>query len=229
MKDLDYSLLSSDDARYPSIMRELFGHFDTPNIYYIGNLSLLDGPSVGFCGSRSASEKGLEIAIDCASQFATYGICVVSGYAKGVDTQAHLGAILHNGRTIVVLPDGINHFRIKRELSKSWDWERILVLSYFQPDAIWRADRAMDRNRVIVGISDATIVIEARENGGTFHAGMTALQQKKPLIVAKYSDTTSSNIGNERLIELGGIPLQRSKQTGLSEIRWIVSSISRVT
>ncbi|MER8655033.1 DNA-processing protein DprA [Mesorhizobium sp. M0847] len=227
MKDLAYNTLAPQDGRYPNVMRELFGHFDTPTIYYVGNLDLLDIPSVGFCGSRNASDKGLDVALDCASQFASHNVCVVSGYAKGVDTQAHLGAITNNGYTVVVLPEGIKHFRIKKELAKFWDWQRILVLSYFQPDAVWRADRAMDRNRMIVGISDATIVIEARESGGTFHAGITAIQQKKLLIVAKYSDTNTSNVGNERLIELGGVPLQRNKNTGLSEIRWVVSSISK--
>ncbi|MBZ9772977.1 DNA-processing protein DprA [Mesorhizobium sp. CO1-1-8] len=227
MKDLAYNTLVPQDDRYPDVMRDLFGHFDTPNIHYIGNIDLLGIPSVGFCGSRNASEKGLDVAFDCASQFAASNVCVVSGYAKGVDTQAHRGAIENSGYTVIVLPEGIKNFRIKKELSEHWNWERILVLSYFQPDAVWRADRAMDRNRMIVGISDATIVIEARESGGTFHAGMTALNQKKLLIVAKYFDTNISNVGNERLIELGGVPLQRNKNTGLSEIRWIVSSISK--
>ncbi|GAA2881752.1 DNA processing protein [Aminobacter niigataensis] len=222
----EYKILHPEDELYPSAFSDIFGHFDKPDIFYIGNIDLLNRPSVGFCGSRNASDKGLEVAHDCASQFADNDVVVVSGYAKGVDTQAHRGALESSGSTIVVLPEGINHFRIKRELKEAWDWQRTLVISYFAPDAAWRADRAMDRNKAIVGLSRATIVIEARETGGTFHAGITALQQGRFLVVAKYSDPNSSNIGNDKLISLGGIPLQRNKHTGRSEIKWIISDIS---
>ena len=113
----------------------------------MGNVALLDSPGIGFCGSRKASEKGLQTAEECATQVAALGLTVISGNAVGVDAIAHRAALQAGGTTVLVLPEGIDHFRVRRELRPVWDWSRVLVVSQFEPSAAWKAFRAMNRIR----------------------------------------------------------------------------------
>ena len=195
--------LSPSDEMYPAQLRELFGVLALPELWVAGNLDLLRAPGVGFCGSRNASDKGLLVAGDCARQLSSQNVTVISGYAPGVDMASHLAALEGGGTTIIVLAEGIEHFRIKKVIRELWDWNRILVISQFVPRAVWRADRAMERNKIIVALSRAIIVIEARESGGTLNAGFSALQMKKPLFVALYEDMNGAREGNEQLIRGG--------------------------
>jgi len=212
-------LLDPHESAYPIALKKIFGALAAPDIWYLGNLDLLKIKSVGFCGSRKASETGLEVAADCATQLSEHGIVVISGYAPGVDMASHEAALSHGGTTIIVLPEGIDHFRIKKTIKGAWDWDRVLVMSYFPKNAIWRADRAMDRNKAIVGLSDVVLVLEARDVGGTLNAGYCALKMEKPLFVAHFGDMSESRKGNRELLEQGGIPLNRNRTSGHAELR----------
>jgi DNA processing protein len=218
--------LSPSDKAYPAALRSLFGDLLPPELWFVGNVDLLKTKAVGFCGSRNATSSGLQVAADCANQLSQHQITVISGYAPGVDMASHEAALSTGGKTIVVLPEGIEHFRIKKTIKDVWDWNRTLVISYFPPNAIWRADRAMDRNRVIVALSNAVIVLEAREKGGTLNAGYCALQMKKPLFVALYEDMNGGREGNQRLLEEGATPLFRSRTSGAAEIRRVLDAVA---
>ncbi|MGH7045006.1 MAG: DNA-processing protein DprA [Stellaceae bacterium] len=211
--------ITSDDVVYPPSLRPVFGALVSPEIWYLGNIDLVNAKAVGFCGSRNASEYGLQIAADCASQLSAAGVTVVSGYAPGVDMASHNAALKGGGKTIVVLPEGIDYFRIKKNIVEAWDWERVLVLSQFPRRAIWRADRAMERNKVIVALSEVVIVLEARERGGTLNAGYSTLSMNKPLFVALYDDMNGAREGNQLLIQEGGIPLRRNRSTNQAQLR----------
>ncbi len=225
MSTLEPKLLSPRDSAYPRRLELAFGALALPEIWYLGNTDLLKAKGVGFCGSRNASEIGLRVAADCASQLSERRIAVISGYASGVDMASHEAALAHGGDTIIVLPEGIDHFRIKKTIKALWDWSRIVVISYFPRNAVWRADRAMDRNKVIVALSQAVLVLEARDRGGTLNAGYCALQMHKPLFVAFFGDMSDGREGNRQLIERGGIPLQRSRSTGNAELRQMLEIV----
>lgn len=198
----------------------------TQRIYCMGNLSLLDIPGVGFCGSRKASPAGIAVAEDCAFQIAKSGYSVISGYAAGVDMAAHKTALASGGTTIIVLPEGIDHFRIKREITECWDWNRILVISQFAPEQRWAAFRAMGRNLVIIALSRAMIVIEAGEKGGTFAAGLASLKEKCPLFVVDYGDNEYAS-GNRTLLQKGGYSLLKSAQTNRASLRKVFMCLRR--
>lgn len=219
--------LVPDDSSYPNSLRGVFGNLALPDLWYAGNLEVLNTQAVGFCGSRSASERGLSVTTDCARQLVEAGVTVVSGYAPGVDMASHESALVNGGRTIIVLPEGIDHFRIKMSIRPIWDWKRVLVVSHFPKNAIWRADRAMERNKVIVALSQAVIVLEAREKGGTLHAGEWALNMHRPLFVALYEDMNGAREGNQQLIEKGGIPLRRSRTTQQAQLRHLFEAIGQ--
>lgn len=189
-----------------------------PVLSTLGNLDLLDTPGLGFCGSRKASEKGIAVTIDCAEQAVRAGFTVISGNAAGVDFAAHHTALASGGATILVLPEGIDRFRIRQELRAVWDWARVLVISPFVPEAVWQAYRAMERNDVIIALSRAMIVVEAGETGGTLAAGLRTLQLGKPLFVAEYENIEQVAPGNAQLLGKGASRLRRSRETGRANV-----------
>lgn len=219
--------LSTGDAAYPAALARLLGGKAPGVLYCQGNLDLLAKPAVGFCGSRKASEKGLSVAADCATQLAKSGIVVASGYAAGVDYTAHKAALEAGGQTILVLPEGLEHFRIRKTLAEAWDWERVLVISQFPPSAGWKAFRAMERNTLIIALSRAMVVIEAGATGGTLHAGKSTLKMRLPLYVVEYGDMPSQAPGNAELLALGGIAVRKNPQRGNANVGPILQAASK--
>ena len=108
----------------------------------------------------------------------------------------------------MVLAEGISRFRLKGVIRAVNDAvDRILVISQFYPRHIWLVSRAMTRNAIICGLSEALVVVEARENGGTIAAGRECIKQGKPLYVLERSVPEKRVPGNEILIREGGVPL----------------------
>ena len=139
------------------------------------------------------------------------GLNVVSGYAKGVDSEAHLGALAAEGTTTMVLPYGIKELRQKSAFRK-FDWQRdVLVVSQFAPDVKWLARNAMARNKLVCGLSKAVVVIESGlerdaqgKMSGTFNTAQTALSMDLPLFVLNPKCFDNPPKGNADLIKLGG-------------------------
>ena len=201
------------DAHYPARVKAIMGNEAPKHLDMVGNLDLLDLPGLGFCGSRKSSIKGLETVRDCAEQAALCSVSVVSGNAAGVDIEAHFNCLKAGGKVILVLPEGINHFRIKRTLKPVWDWDRALVVSQFKPDEPWKVFRAMTRNQLIIALSRVMVVIEATEKGGTMNAGMETLNYGVPLYVAQYQDMSVDARGNQILLDMGAEKLTKSRTT----------------
>jgi DNA processing protein len=151
-------------------------------------------------------------------------VSVVSGNAAGVDFEAHYNCLKAGGKTILVLPEGINHFRIKRALQPVWDWEQILVVSQFEPDEPWKAFRAMTRNQLIIALTRVMIVIEAGEKGGTLNAGKETLKSGLPLYIAQYQDMSDAR-GNQLLLDMGALYLAKSKLTDKANFVNVFESI----
>jgi DNA processing protein len=206
--DVRFLLLS--DEHYPVELKKSLSTNTPPILSYIGNIDLLKKRKVGFSGSRKVSDKGIAITRDCVKQLSEKDICIISGYAAGVDFEAHYHAIECGGSTIIVLPEGINGFRIRREMKNVWDWERILVISEFKPNDTWMTNRAMQRNNTIIGLSDIMVVVEAGETGGSYDAGLKTLSMNKCLFVPQYEVIPESAAGNNTLILKGGFPIKKS-------------------
>ena len=194
-----------------------------------GNLDLLGKPGLGFCGSRKASDKGIAVTADCAEQAVKAGFTVISGAAAGVDVAAHRTALACGGSTILVLAEGIDHFRVRKELRADWDWDRVLVVSQFVPNAVWQAYRAMERNKLIIALSRAMIVIEAGATGGTLDAGLQTLAVGKPLFVADYENLDVVAPGNADLLGRGAARLRRNRDSGRANLDGLrnIASVER--
>lgn len=202
-----------DDERYPADLRLMLRQQTPTVLSYIGNWSLLCKKKAAFSGSRKASEKGLWITRDCVTQLASNDICIVSGYASGVDMAAHTAALQSGGSTIIVLPEGIKYFYIKKELKEIWDWNRVLVISEFLPHEKWMTSRAMKRNQTMIGLSDVVVVVEAGESGGSYDAGLKSIEAGKSLFVPVFKSTPESALGNSILIRKGAKSLYMRKET----------------
>ena len=234
MSDLDFAnkkidrdpiRVEHDDALYPERVKVVMGSKAPKYLDMIGNIDLLDMAGLGFCGTRKSSIKALETAQDCADQAARNNVPVISGNAAGVDFAAHYNCLKAGGNTILVLPEGINHFRIKKALQPVWDWERVLVVSQFRPNDSWQAFRAMKRNPLVIALSRGMIVIEVGEKGGTLNAGKETLKSGLPLYVAQYQDMSVDARGNEMLLYMGALKLAKSKSTDRANLKNIFESM----
>lgn len=205
---MEFVTLQQGDEWYPSALSE--DRWAPDRVYAKGNLALLKSSCIGLCGSRDATPQALALARRVGREAAKLGVTLVSGYARGVDLEAHLGALEAGGSTIAVLPEGIDHFRVRRELRQVIDFERNFVaLSMFEPSASWTVWRAMERNKLIVGISSGLCVIEAREKGGTINAAYESMRQGKPLWAFAYEDKLPGRAGNRKLLASSALPLSR--------------------
>jgi DNA processing protein len=213
------------DSAYPDALKRTLGEQAPLLLLCIGNLELLRKTSVGFCGSREATEKGMATARDSAGLLAREGINIVSGFAAGVDINAHRAALAAGGTTTVVLAEGILRFRIKKEIREEWDEQRTLVVSEFGPNLPWSVSHAMQRNRTICGLSRALILIEARRTGGSIQAGRDCLKLGLPLFAAVYEGTTEAATGNQELLEQGARRLMKSRSTNRPNIQPILDVI----
>lgn len=189
------------DPDYPERL-VIKGRPAAPILFLWGNRNLLYQPGVGMCGSRAVSDLGLKAANACGYAVSARGLVVVSGYARGVDTATHLAALRSGGSTVIVLAEGFDHFRIKKDFKQDFAPERALVVSQFSPSQPWGAYAAMDRNKIIYGLAEALVVIEAGEKGGTLAAGEGALGIGRPLFVLDFGQETP--IGNQKLLKAGG-------------------------
>lgn len=217
-KIVAFVTLELSHPEYPEKLKRILGDKAPNPIYIWGNLDLLNRPAVGFCGSRNVTDKGLEVTADVAKQISELGWVTVSGHARGVDATAHRTSLENDSGTIIVLPQGINTFKLRKELKKIAKPENLLVISEFDPNAGWAVGRAMGRNKTIISLSDAMVLVESRSSGGTFNAGKTALKLQQPLFVVQFSKLGESNEGNLHFIKHGAIQLFKSQTTGHANI-----------
>jgi DNA processing protein len=210
---------------YPADLRRVLGNKTPPILCAWGNLDLLHGPAVGFCGARDASEQGIAFTVDTAGQIAKKGWTIISGHARGVDQAAHRTALVNNGNTIIVAPVGLLNFQLKADLRELMEPDKVLIVSEFQPNARWSVANAMTRNRTICGLSDALIIVESGASGGTFEAGQFALTVQVPLFVAEYAHPAPSAAGNPYFIQRGAKPIRRSKETGRANLEEFLRSV----
>lgn len=204
----DIQVLVSGTPPYPAKLERLLGDESPPVLFVKGNLNLLARASVGFCGSRKATHKGLEVAFKTAHALSECGITIVSGYAHGVDLETHAAAMRSGGSTIFVLAEGILNFRVKREVKDLLNDSNHAIISEFSPKLTWNAGNAMRRNRVICALSKALVLIESSMTGGTFAAGKTALDINIPLFVADYSNEAKEYEGNQYFLTNGATALR---------------------
>ena len=221
--DANINFITYGESAYPYKLENAIGSQTPPILSLYGNEKLINETGVGFCGSRKASEKGIGVALDCAQQLARYGLVIIAGHAAGVDAAAHAAALKEGGATIFVAPEGILRFQLRKEVKEFINWERALVISEFAPGMRWAAHNAMTRNKTIIGLSAAMIVIEAGLKGGTIEAGLAALEMRHPVYAPVYDGAVGG--GNNILIEKGVKRIFKSRSTQKADLSHLLSDV----
>lgn len=212
LKSDGVTIIGLDDDRYPQSVLQNMGDNAPPILYCKGYLPLLNQKGVSIVGARDVGDFEITITKSIAQKLAENGINVTSGYAKGVDTSAHLGALEAHGTTTMILSFGTNHITIKREL-KDLNWEKnALFVTQFAPYEKFSGQNAMTRNKLVCAMSKAIVVIKSgpeRDSSGkmsgTFDAGKSALKMGIPVFVLSPQVLNPPPQGNIDLIKLGGI------------------------
>ncbi|MFZ6023713.1 MAG: DNA-processing protein DprA [Bacteroidota bacterium] len=118
LKDENVHIIGLDDERYPKSVIERLGENAPPVLFCKGYLPLLSTDSISIVGSREVSDFAIMLTKRIANRLADGGYNVTSGFAKGVDTSAHIGALESNGTTTMVLSYGFNHLSIKKDIKE---------------------------------------------------------------------------------------------------------------
>jgi DNA processing protein len=197
-------VLAQDHPAYPAALHELP---DAPLLLYAVGLPSDAERGFAVAGSRSASARALDAAAFAGRTLAEAGWTVVSGYAEGVDSAAHLAALEAGGSTWLLLPMGIRAFRLRRPFApyRAELGGRMVLLSECPPDQPWSARAAVMRNRLIAAIGRALLVVEARANGGTMITFRSAAKLGRPVYVIDYRPPLPEAEGNRRAIRAGGM------------------------
>jgi DNA processing protein len=196
------------DACFPALLGAI--HDPPPELYLRGSAgaSLLDGPAVAVVGARSCSSYGRAVARSLARELAAAGVVVVSGMARGIDGEAHRGALDARGVTLAVLGCGVDrdypaaHAELARRIC-----ERGLVLSEYEPGVEPAPWRFPARNRIIAGLARATVVVEARERSGALITADFALEEGREVLAVPGEITSALSAGTNALLRLGATPV----------------------
>ncbi len=194
------------EPSFPALLRELH---DPPQMLYLrGAVEALAAPGVAVVGARSCSAYGAQVARALARDLAAAGIVVVSGLARGVDGEAHRGALESGGRTVAVLGCGIDrdyprsHAELARRIVSSG-----AVVSEYPPSVEPAPWRFPARNRIIAGLSLATVVVEARERSGALITADFALELGRDVFAVPGEITSGLSAGTNDLLRQGAAPL----------------------
>lgn len=205
------SVVTRADRHYPRSLAESLPPEQQPFLLFCrGAVDLLALPAVALLGSRNSGPAACDFAGKLATSLAGDGLNLVSGYARGVGQAAVRGALDgEEGQATIVLPQGIDTFRGGAgSLQDRLEQGRLLILSPFRPDAARDEKLAPARNRLIVGLAQAVVVIACGSEGHTWDGAAEALAQGKPLLAWDVGpEVEPSAAGNQALIERGGLPV----------------------
>lgn len=207
---MDAVCLLRDAPPFPSRLRDIP---DPPSqIWVQGDSASLCRRAVAVVGSRRASPGALETARRLASNLAGVGLTIVSGLARGCDAAAHRGALDAGGRTIAVLGSGLDviyppeHDRLAGEIA-----HRGAVVSEFPPGSPPLPHHFRQRNRLISGLSEGVVVIEANERSGSLITAGFALAQGREVMVVPGTVHAGRNRGGHLLIRDGAALVENAE------------------
>jgi len=191
-------------GQFPPLLRAIY---DPPPRLYLrggGEAELLSRPCAAVVGARACSPYGAQVARMLGRELATAGLVVVSGLARGIDGEAHRGALEAGGVTVAVLGCGIDrdypaaHAELARRIRRDG-----LAVAEYEPGiepAPWRFPA---RNRIIAGLCAATVVVEARERSGALITADLALEEGREVFAVPGEITSALSAGANALLRLG--------------------------
>ena len=203
MKKENVDIITIEDDEYPRILKNIY---DYPiSLYIKGNKKILNNKSIGIVGCRIASEYGIKVAQYFAYKLAQKGLNIISGLAKGIDSNSHIGAIKAKGITIGIVGNGLDivypkeNYKLYSEILKN---DGAIISEYplgTKPEKI----NFPARNRIISGMSNGIIVVEAKKKSGTLITVDCALEQGRDVYVVPGNINSANSLGTNELIKQG--------------------------
>lgn len=195
-------LCALGDADYPPLLAQIY---DPPILlFYHGHLPKAQDVSVAMIGSRNYSAYGRQVAEIFSRDLAAQGIIVVSGMARGVDSVCHQGALQAEGRTLAVLGSGLDVIYPKSNEELYWKIsQQGAVISEFPLGMPPLQGNFPQRNRIISGICQAVLVVEANAKSGTMITVNFALEQNRDVFAVPGPITSPTSRGTNQLIRDG--------------------------
>lgn len=195
--------IGKDEPLYPSLLREIN---DAPSgIYILGDLPSEERPRIAIVGTRKATTQGKLLTKRIAKQLSDLGFVIVSGLAMGIDTAAHEGALAARAETIAVLANGLDSIypRQNENLAK-----QILefgggIISEYPAGTPAYENQFLKRNRIISGLSIATIIIEAPAKSGSLVTARLAAEQGREVFIFPGPPDHPNYQGSHKLIRDG--------------------------
>ncbi len=212
-------LLTYQDPDYPVLLKEIYDH---PLMLYVkGTLEPRDSQAIAMVGTRSPSGYGRAVARKWAVQLAARGFTIVSGLARGVDTQAHFGALEAKGRTIAVLGYGFGYIYPKENAGLFHQIAATGAVISEYPYKRYQGKASFPlRNRLIAGLSRATLVVESRDRGGAMITAHFAAEYNRTVFAVPGPINAATSAGTNRLIREGAT-LARSGADILEEFEFL--------
>lgn len=214
-----FQVIPINSPDYPSVLKENLKTKSSPTVLYIkGRKGLLQENAVAIVGSRNAGEVAMKFTDMIARKCASEQKVIVSGFAKGVDKQALDSALAANGKSIIVLPQGILTFRsgLKQYYEQIVNG-KVLVLSTFFPQAGWDIGLAMARNVYIYGLANEIYVAESDAKGGTWEGAIEGLKRRRSIYV-RLPEAKEKN-ANLKLVEFGALPVGMSGEVEQARVK----------
>jgi DNA processing protein len=205
---MDVTIVRRGDAAYPPLLDQL--HDPPPLLHLRGEAApgLLTRSCVAVVGARNCSHYGAEVARMLGRELAAAGVVVVSGLARGIDGEAHRGALAAHGPTVAVLGCGIDrdYPRSNGALARRL-CETGLLVSEYPPGVEPAPWRFPARNRIIAGLCAATVVVEARERSGALITADFALELGRDVFAVPGEINAARSAGTNDLLRQGAAPL----------------------
>lgn len=223
IKNSGINWLTIFDKNYPKLLSQIY---DPPIVLYIkGEILQRDENAIGVVGTRKITGYGRVVTEKFTTFLSLAGLTIVSGLAKGVDSVAHLTAVKNNCRTIAVLGGGLNNIFPPENKGLA---EKIAnglgaVISEFPPNYPSLPGNFPSRNRIISGLSQATLVVEAAEGSGSLITAKLALEQGREVFAVPGPVTSYLSKGPIDLIKMGATavfePDEILEELGLDKVQ----------
>ena len=205
------------DPDYPPLLKEIGD--PPPILYLLGRRASLaeNAPPIGIVGTRAASGRGRALARSLATELAAAGALIVSGLARGIDTEAHAGAVAAEGVSLGVLGGGFDHFypEENRALARAM-MERGAVLSEFPPQVSPHRGRFPQRNRVISALCEGIVVVEAPPESGALVTARLALDAGREVMAVPGFPGQRQSEGTNELIREGATLIRNAADVAAS-------------
>ncbi len=202
--------VSLSDDKYPFKLKNIPD--PPPFFYYKGSLDILKKPCLAIVGSRTPTDYGLRVTEKMASVLAVSGVTIISGLAYGIDASAHEAAIKSGGGTVAVFGSGLDIITpaIHRKLARDICTKGCLI-SEFPKGTEPTPYNFPVRNRIISGLADGVLVVEAMERSGALITANLALEQGRDVLAVPGNIDSKLSAGPNNLLKQGAIPVSSAR------------------